>query len=208
MLNSEIVRSGTRSYLSFVLAIIIATIGCSSTVPAHPEYNVQSVDSYEYSQVLDGLRIAVHPIKAASECEEYFGENLISLGILPVLVVAENENTASSFILTNDQFSLLNAEDASLDRSKVGDERTWATINTIALGDMFFASMAFQKVEAKQMFAEKEFRAKTLSPGSTTSGFVYFQFPEKKISEGPWVVQVKAIRPIEQETRIFNIKFE
>ena len=203
MFNFATVLSGNKTHYICVLTIITALIGCSTATP----YNVLSVDSYTYSQVQDGLKIAIHPIANKSDCKKYFGMDLLSSEILPVFVVAENRNPTSSFILTNDQFTLSNADNPIIDQSKVGDESNLVTLNNILGGSLIVLSMINDKLEDQQSIAEKEFRAKTLPPGSSTSGFVYFQMSKEKMSQGTWTVQIKVIKPKEQDTKIFNINF-
>ena len=87
-----------------MLSFTILFQGCASL---HlPEYKPQTIDRYPHAQVKDGLAIAANPLIDKEEVVKYFGADLLSLDVLPVLVVAENRSLSSSFVLSKEQFSL------------------------------------------------------------------------------------------------------
>ena len=171
-------------------------------------YEPKPIDHDSNSQERRGLKIYIDPLTTRKDCKKFFGVNLLNLGILPVFVLAENSNPSSSFIIKNDQFSLSNVEWNSPDRSKVGDESTLVLVNNCLMGSLPVISMIRNKLEIKQNFAEKEFRAKTLSPGEQTHGYVYFQLPKQGMTEDCLSIQVKAFDIENKEWEKFNIRIE
>ena len=70
--------------------------------------------------------------------------------------------------------------------------------------------MASNASAVQHSFAMKELRAKTVSPGKSTEGFVYFKLPDELNDSELWVVRVEAKKLGTKKTVdfAFNIKIE
>lgn len=180
----------TRHNHKIIVWTLLFTIimnGCSTM--RLPDYQSQPFNQYQHSQVKDGLAVAIHPIANKEESKKYFGTDLLSKNILAVHVVAKNRSSSSSFILSKDRFSMgigRSEKSSASGRNKIGSE-TGGQIMAIAgaalisLPLLFVgAKMISDATVIKHNFAVKELQKKTLSPGETVEGFVYFQLPEKK----------------------------
>jgi hypothetical protein len=67
----------------------------------------QKADSYNYSLEKDGLKISVDPYREEDRLQEFFGCDLLSRGVLPILVVIENRNAEDGYIFIQDKSGLL-----------------------------------------------------------------------------------------------------
>lgn len=70
---------------------------CSTEKPSLIDSQLIRQEGYEQSK--DGLRIYVRPILDEKEVKKYFGANLLERNILPVFVLAENNNPTRYFLV-------------------------------------------------------------------------------------------------------------
>ena len=92
-----------RCVLGWLLVAVLLSEGCSTKkLPEHP---TQPLSSYPYSEVKDGLTVAIQPLTNPQESERYFGTDLLSSGIFAVFVSAENRGSPSTFILLKERFN-------------------------------------------------------------------------------------------------------
>ena len=87
-----------------VLWLAVAVTGCVTI--ESPGLTIQPVAQYSLHQVKDDLFVAVEPFRDKAKVLKYFGTDLLSDGILPILTVVENHSRTSSFVLLKEQFSL------------------------------------------------------------------------------------------------------
>jgi hypothetical protein len=200
-----------------------------------PDYETRSLSSYKHVDTQDQLAIAIHPLTEKQEIEQYFGMNLLSANILPVLVVAENNNPVSSFIVSKDRIFLKNTNQP--DDSKRADRKDvtspssgeamvitgsalWGVSSLVpALPALALASAAGAAAVStgaaallsapvlqfagkkrisdaeviKHNLAVKELQTRTISPGKSIQGFVYFQVPKEAHPLRDWAILVKVV---------------
>src|ERR1017187_7148030 len=151
-----------------------------------------NADSYTQHEQKNGLVVGIHPMTDKREIKDMFKINLLDKGLLPILVVAENQSPAASFIIAKDKVSILNEANgttSSSQRKKVtsgGGEALAITGGIlVATGSLVAAPLLFtgmQKASNASVIefnlADKEFYSGTLGPGEKAQGFVYFQFPK------------------------------
>ena len=68
-----------------------------------PDFQVKKCFEYDSKKTVDNICVALLPIQEKHEVDKYFGNSLYSANILPILVVVENANKASSFLLPADE---------------------------------------------------------------------------------------------------------
>jgi hypothetical protein len=68
-----------------------------------PEFPVKKCLEYDSKKMVDNVCMALLPIQEEHEIDKYFGHSLYSANILPILIVTENTNKDSSFILPTDE---------------------------------------------------------------------------------------------------------
>lgn len=175
---------------------MVAVTGCVTI--ESPDLTIQPVAQYSLHQVKGDLFVAVEPFRDKEKVSKHFGTDLLSDGILPVLVVIENHNRTSSFVSLKEKFSFT-ILDQSISRRETESllapfPETAATIlgtglvtNPIALHFSTNAS------KIKHNLTTKELRTKTIPPGSSQHGFVYFKLRDKDDITTNSVVSVKAL---------------
>ncbi|GEM_PF-4291467 len=93
------------SLLCTLLSLAFFT-GCATM--RLPDYEASSSSSYKHVNTQNKLSLAINPLTDKQEIEKYFGMDLLSANTLPILVIAENNNPVSSFIISKDRIFLRN----------------------------------------------------------------------------------------------------
>jgi hypothetical protein len=182
-----------------MLSFVLLLNGCATlTIPA---YEVQSINHYTSLQIRDGLAVAMRPLTDPKESKQYFGTNLLAADVLAILVVAENRNPSSSFLLSKDQLALRAGETAAQSTSGRDEVRSEAGGQAMMLAGAALISLPLLFGGAKiasdanviqHNFAVKELQTQTLSPGESTHGFVYFRVAKGTMVSDQWTVQLAA----------------
>ncbi len=173
------------------------TLGCSTHIPP---YVPRSLDQYEHRALGHGLAVAIEPQTKPTEVKKYFGVDLLATNVLPVFVLIENRSSDTSFAIVPEGISM--RDGASVSDSQEFDDQfglSPATENAgkaagvvTGVGTLVFlpaavvgmgavlvlASKKSRSEEVKHNMVTKAFRARTLSPNETASGFVYVTIPE------------------------------
>jgi len=183
---------------------------------APPDLAVKPSQNFKYTKEEEGLTISLDPFFENERLKSYFGTNLLSYGILPVLVVAENHNSDTGFLLEKYQISLVNKKDITTVTqssppvvppkggvlpgvvTSVAFSPTIFILPSAAIIPIIVAGGFVEKQKAdiriiNDNLTKKELVDKSLFPGELHSGFVYFQIKDKdKINDiKQLVVKVK-----------------
>ena len=209
-----------RCVLGWLLVAVLLSEGCSTKkLPEHP---TQPLSSYPYSEVKDGLAVAIQPLTNPQESEKYFGTDLLSSGIFAVFVSAENRGSPSTFILLKERFVLRAGQTDAHDVSGRGQIEPGAGTAAVAVTSVGFVvapvlmfpalfvatKMLSNEEVVKHNFTVKELQAKTLSAGEETHGYVYFQLPQGHAGPGQWSVHLEAQDLSTKETKSFDFAFD
>lgn len=213
--------------LKWIVVSALLVHGCSAI--QLPEYTIQPFDNYEYKEIKEGLAIAIQPFTSREDVEKQFGTNLLSEGILSVLVFAENRSSKSSYILFKDRVWLtpgLLLPDGTSVRERLTLDQTAQALTVgafVGLGAGFAVpgptllalplAFASNKMEAdadaiKYNIAIKELHTRTISAGRGVSGFAYFKMPEKGIATPTWTVHIDVFDLQSRKSLTFNIPFK
>jgi len=197
--------------------------GCS-TMKVAP-LTTGSADSYTQHEQTNGVVVGIRPITDKREIEDMFKVNLLDKGLLPILVVVENQSASDSFIIAKDKVYVLNeaigTNNSSQQRGKVtsgaGEGMANAGGVMVALGGfalplaiigMPIEFTGMQKASNASVIefnlADKEFYSWTLGPGEKAQGFVYFQFPKNSPPSGSYHVVAEVRNPATGETTTFD----
>jgi hypothetical protein len=207
---------------------IAPLIGCSTM--RLPSYSPLPFDEYPSGTTIDGLSLAALPLTDEEEVEEYFGADLLSEGILPVLVIAENQSDTTSFALLPERISLGDLNDPvtseflpeSSTAAQISETSSVWLLPLLMAGPFGLAAYAVTApvlttvgaksssdvAEIQYNFAEKALGAETLSPGGTTNGFAYFELPPTKSESSSWVLRVEALNLGTGERRTYELQLE
>ena len=165
-----------------VLAVLLAA--CSSAPVAIPP---QAVETYQFQQILGGVRVAVDPFFTVERTRSAFrgGEEFPENGLLPVQVVIENGSAGDvradprgfRLVRANGETEVpLSPYDAfSMVRLSVG----WWGLGAGFVG----GSVPAVRNEGRMKDIEaRALREATVSPGKSATGFVYFALREGEVN--------------------------
>ena len=194
--------------LGVTMAVLLSLTGCSTI--KLPDVPITPASSYKFHQEQAGLTIALEPFLEPDRVKETFGLNLLSEGVLPLLLVVDNHSDELSFSLQlntlkvrmgdNDYAMVLRINDSSEIKGATGAE----TAVTIALLDpipsliagtilVFYYSKSWmdpQKI--RYNIINKEWMQNTISPGTSHSGFLYLKFVDESTMTDITAFQIDA----------------
>lgn len=196
---------------TMLLGLLLLGSGCSTMKVT--EFKTESAASYALHQEREGLLVAVKPLLDAKAVREVFKVNLLEKGLVPVLVVAENRSSAGSFQLLKEGIAVLNETGESagtVERKGVASGKVGTGFATVgaAVGSapLLIAGlkMASNASVIQHNLAAKEFYSRTLGPGQTARGYVYFQFAGDNPPAGALRVVVQARNSATGTTTAFD----
>ena len=213
-----------------IVLLLLTIIGCTPKITVFPDVPLKPISEYRYFQEQEGLVIVIEPFLEVENVIRYFGTDLLSKGILPVFVLAENHHLESGFLLVKTSIYLLKQDG-------VGDSETSATTDRQPIrsysqerielektsGNLFIATTLFpifiipgiitgDRIANADSIIEnlekKEFIDKTIFPNRNNSGFIYFQMKDKdEIKKISYIVIKGKLLLLDKEIT-FNFKLE
>jgi hypothetical protein len=192
--------------VGFPMVLLFLISGCT-TMSVAP-LKTGNADSYTQHEQKNGLVIGIRPMTDKREIKDMFKNNLLDNGLLPILVVAENQSASASFIIAKEKVFVLNEDTGTTNRSQTtevasGDAGTAIGLtgavldlaNPVLAAPLVIAGMkmASNATVIQYNLADKEYYSRTLGPGEKAQGFVYFQFPNESPLSGNYhiVAEVK-----------------
>jgi hypothetical protein len=181
--------------LTLVLTLFVFAI--SSCAPIEmKKVVIQRTDHYKFTSQQQGLRISVDPYVESGRLQDSFGCDLLSRGIIPVLVVVENLSAEDAYMIVSEKARLLTM-DAINSRHKTDEVeqarkrlQTWNTVLAVsplfglglaALPFTAVAERSFQnEIEIRKNLEQKQLVPKTIYQGSSHSGFLYFDLGKRE----------------------------
>ena len=188
-----------RGHLGFLAGAFFTVMsgGCAMQLPNYP---VKQVAELPPSSTEQGVQAAVHGVSDWSELNTYFGADLGSGGVLPILVVIENKSERS-VLVDPGQFQMENptgkvdmAVKGGISNKTPGE---CVALTAAALGSfpgLFLGMKMISDAETvKHNFEAKELRRQTVSPGGAVQGFVFYKFGENRqaITKEQWQLDIK-----------------
>ena len=210
-------RPSPPGWVPFILAgmLSLTVCGCASHLQ-FTKRQVGPVDSYGHAQAAGGLAMAVDPITNHTEVVSLFGTDLLNNRLLPVLVVASNQNSSVSYLIAPERFRLVNGKyeaksnEGAKGASMAGSEAAGWTLAVLGVGPTLlvgpFLNAQVHKVKlVNQHMRHEQLLQKALSPGAATSGYLYFAIPQEKKRAPEWtlVYKAKALQTGEEREVIF-----
>jgi hypothetical protein len=179
----KIIKFGSASLLA--VSLVWLGGGCS-TIPTEPQNPPQLQ--------IDGLTLSAYPLASKKEVKQVFKVNLLDRGVLPIRLKAENRSPSTSFIIAKDKVVVMNettrATNAPGQAGK--DFATWSQSKKVgtklgagvATGSpVLLLVIAMTPTPSEFVFKPdeerltgREFVTRTLGPGQTADGFIYFRY--------------------------------
>jgi hypothetical protein len=200
-----IYRSNLFILSSSLMIFFFVITGCSPV--EIKKVTVQNTDSYKFTTQNAGLRISVDPYKEENRLVEYFGCDLLSRGVLPVLVVIENQNAEDGYILLKEKSALMKINPTQTDTENnllKGDYNSKELRNAITVENInmwiavggglilpvaaipaIFGGIVSAKGKMDEFAIKRNIEAnhlldKTIYQGASHSGFLYFLLKSKE----------------------------
>jgi hypothetical protein len=163
---------------SFACAFALAASGCATRLT---EVKAKSPQSCPFHQSKDGLSFGLEPITDKETLTGWFGKDITTEGLLPLLVVVENHNPSNSFLISKERILLTDAtadRTATSTRGALAVEPPGASVAAASLlvGPFAFLGPVTDAQVRQHNLAEREFATRTISPNEHANGFVYYQF--------------------------------
>jgi hypothetical protein len=147
-------------------------------------FQPQAAASYPVHQGQNGLIVAMKPMCDPTENKRYFGVDLLSAKVLPILVVIRNQSSSHSFLILREKCAILDMNaSGSAESTGLGSTKTAQVIGGVAvlagspLLIPFAAKMGSDSVIIKHNLVVNELQTHTLEPGKSTLGFLYVPLP-------------------------------
>ena len=164
-----------------VTLLLIMLAGCASHEVK--DLAVKSADDYASREEVAGVTVAIETYETKEKVEEAFTINLTEEGIVPILLVMENQSDVSFYLLkenielTDTQGNVRNPVSAEVVAQKFEHNKMVYAL----LGFGIFSYMSAEEANKKMLsdWREKELPAeKVLNPNRKVSGAVYFDLGE------------------------------
>jgi len=202
-----------------LLSACLFSLGLSGCATMEiPDYPKVPVATYKNMTTIDGLHISAQAMTDKAELNKYFGTDLSVHNVVPIHLIAENKNLSTSFIIAKDKMSFRHRSttDSLTTGGRVDGKSVKGEVLTIG-GAVSLVAVpilapalifsGFKEISnaavVKHNFAAKELQARTLSPGKSIDGFVYFTFPEGSGSVQNWQLLVQVNNLSSKKTQEF-----
>lgn len=167
---------------AIVISVLIAILWLSGCAYEFPDYPQRAASECLHSCSERGLTLGADPITDTSTTRKYFDRDFPGEGILPVYVVVENKTPETTFLVFPDQFTLAGAVRERGGIGKAGEDAGsavgWTGAALVSLPVALIGmGIAVNSANAESNFQRKTLQRRTLSPGQSTCGFVYFRMP-------------------------------
>ena len=165
---------------------MVALIGCA-TPKASVQYESPATATLASTYETNGLKIIVDPVFDSARSKSYFKADALGMGILPIHILAENNNPNASFLVQKKNLRFESganpqaggaprAVDVHKDTADIAGVAGTALLSgPLLLGACVAANNA---AVIQQNLTQAEMRDQTLSPGQSVSGFVYCPIPK------------------------------
>lgn len=194
----------SRMWLFHLSLVLVVASGCYTPVIAPP--TLQSASAYKLVENIAGVRVAIEPITDPKEVTRRFSVNILELDILPVFVVATNEQQSAGCVISAPQFALINGtrqlsggdvRNANFPPDYGRGFRTGGIAGGVSGGllGMWFTkeSANFDSTVLNQYIRHEKLAAKSLLPGAGTHGYLYFRLPKKEERQPIWTVLLEVV---------------
>jgi hypothetical protein len=161
-----------RTTFLALICILVVLFWAPPGYGAHhfPDYPARPAGEYANKVVAAGLIVAIEPVEDAEQQKMYFNSRLSGKGILPVLIVIQNNSATDAYLFDKSAVGLGDA-------AEVTGKGARKTASMLGSGGLVDLTLVRDVTEVRENLMKKEVRSKTLSPGSSAYGFVYVPVP-------------------------------
>jgi hypothetical protein len=202
---------GFRVCCSGIIILTFLSLQVMGCAPVQlTQYKANEFVAYKNVKFNNQLNIAVQPMTDKDEQEKYFGRVLTDQGVLAVYVIAENRSPSSSYVLSTEKISLFKIDNkqalAKATREDVADPNVGNIIGWIGMpfclgGVTVIITLIFLSVgksitqnalTTQSSITCNDLYTRTISPGKSVNGFVFFKLPDGKMNGKELLLSVQA----------------
>jgi hypothetical protein len=174
------------------LPVLVVSIAASGADNEKTRFEARPALDYPHHLSSEKVTIAAHPYETDELAKEAFGKlNPWRLGILPVLIVVQNDSP-DSIRLDTMQFFYVLPDRTRIENTPARDVQyihgarppkapVSGPLGGIAMGRKPKNPLAAWEIEGRAL------AAKMLPPGQSASGFVYFQIPQSSAAASVYI---------------------
>jgi hypothetical protein len=182
-------RTNSLAWLPVLVASIAAVYGADNDKAA---FKVRPAPDYPHHQASEKVTIAAQPFESDEQARDAFGKiNPWRLGVLPVLVVIQNDSP-DSLRVDGMQFYYVLPDRTRIESTPAQELKyihgarppkkpVAGPLGGIALGKSPKNPLAEWEIEGRA------FAAKMIPPGQSASGFVYFQVAQSSAAASVYI---------------------
>ena len=146
----------------------------------------------------------MEPVENPKDQDTYFHAALTAKGFLPVFIVIENNSTEDSFLFDKTSLTFGSTPES---RSKAGEGIGLVSAVAISpVGMLVAAKLISNASQVQENLLKKEVQSRTLSPGTSTHGFLFAPVPKKGFRE-KLNLQVPITRLSTNEKLVLDLSF-
>jgi hypothetical protein len=222
-----------KTKLRTILICCLSVTGCA-TLTMPPNVPVDNVSKYNLSVEKEGLAIAVDPFFEKDRLKRFFDTDLLDNGILPIMIVVENNSKNDGYILDKNSFSIAMKSQPTSDSEKTTDpsislnRKEIDALNYSAIGligtsliigppillvpgliaDFYAGKKYVDNRKINDNLLKKAFIDKTVYPNDSHSGFVYFKLKDRDDIQNICELLVVPIKISSDEKVIFEFRIK
>lgn len=215
--------------------LFLSLSGCATNKTVIPDVPVSPAQQYKYFLDQEGLSIAIDPFFEEERIRLYFGGDLLSRGILPVLIIVENNDNKAVYLLERNSIQLQDSQQGVPDRAAYNREPAISyPVRPLNVFEILGNPLAFAHItltvralsgnpvmkpdvdnkvvlEANTLnenLKKNAFVDRTVFPNERHSGFVYFQIKGSDDLKNILAIVVKAKNIRFDKDLSFDYKFK
>jgi len=181
-----------------------------------PKYEPPSTGANSSSKSSNGLTVSVRPLVDGNESRKYFGTDLTSKNILAIFISLENKSNKRIYIIPKKSITFKYHDSATKAKNATnspGDSdagEALATAGVIVSPLLMGAGLtiAGDQTVINHAFKSNEYQNRTLSPGNSAQGFLYFKWPNEFINHKSGILNLTARDPIANESIKFHLPIQ
>ena len=165
-------RPGPKLILFFVAILPLFWAEAGHASHHFPDYPVRPASEYPNKAVAGSITVAAEAVEDPAQQKTYFNTHFNSRGYLPVLLVIQNGSPTDTYLFDRSAVGLA-------DPGELTGKGAHKTESLLSSGGTIDLSLTGKDdvTNVRENLMKKEVRSKTLSPGSSVSGFIYVPVP-------------------------------
>jgi hypothetical protein len=175
-----VVRGVVSAGLSSIL-VVLSLVPAAYAGPKFADYPQRKASECAIKADKLGLVVGIQPVEDQNDQKNYFNSDLTKKGFIPVYIVIEDQSSADSFLFNKGGVKIgVGTATGSGPNANSKSVETLQVVSALAIspvGIIIGAKLAKDEALVQTNLLKKEVQSKTLSPASSTSGFLYLPVP-------------------------------